>query len=87
MSKHLYSVPYRREGELVLNRVHRVTVVASSAEEARAFARLRDPRYAVTAPPGPRRGREVVAEQADGLTAAKAREFVEWRGASVEVVD
>ena len=30
---------------------------------------------------------EAEPEQADGLTQSKAREFVEWRGTEVEVVD
>ena len=81
--RHLYSVRYRRIDNP--NRVFRLTVVASDADEARAYARVRDVAFGSTVSSPKRRG--VVPEQADGLTAAKGREFVEWRGTSVEVVD
>lgn len=58
MPKHLYKIRFTRSDSPT--RVHRMTVVASSAEEARAYAQIRDPLFLATVPPGPRRGRAVV---------------------------
>jgi len=58
MDKFRYSVRYHRD--TVRSRVVRVTVTASSAEEARELARISDPHFSHTVA-SPKRGARVVA--------------------------
>jgi hypothetical protein len=71
---HIYFCKYRRRDNP--NRVYHTTVLARSAGEARAFLAIKDDQFGSTVS-SPRRGRAVVAEQDDGLTQAKAREWVQ----------
>jgi hypothetical protein len=88
-----YHVSYNRRGHSLRRRFYQI-VAATDADDARRVAAARDPLFRLD-PEGkpttvrtPRRMGEVPPPEAnDGLTAAKAREFVEWRGTSVEVVD
>ncbi len=73
MSRHIYFLKYRRRDNP--NRTYHETVIARSADEARAYLAIKDPAFGSTTQ-SPRRG-AVVAEP---------REFVDWRGARVEVV-
>ena len=68
-------------------RIYYVTVTARDADDARVAAKIRDPLFSHTVSSPKRGGVVQLPEQADGLTASKAREFVEWRGTMVEVVD
>jgi hypothetical protein len=70
---HLYAIKYRRHDSP--NRIWRMTVVARDADEAREYARIRDPQFGSTVT-SPRRGKAVdEPEGADPLTAAKAEAF------------
>ena len=78
------------------HRIHHMTVTAADADEARRITALRDPLYLISVA-SPRRGGRVVIEPPDPMDEAKARddllkgvahfdrEYVEWRGADVEV--
>jgi hypothetical protein len=79
-----YSCRYRRIDNG--RRIYRITLDARTADEARAKIAIHDPLFGSTVESPKRRG-QIVPEQDDDLTASKAREFVEWRGTSVEVVD
>lgn len=86
----LYHCKYRRKDD-PSGRVYRTTVVASSTDEARAYVALMDPAFGHTTV-SPRRGREVTAESADGLTQSKWRDELmegtahfEWHGHDIEV--
>jgi len=92
-----YRCRYRRTNE-TSGKVHTAIVGASDADDARARLRVIDVHAGHTSE-SPRRLRRLPSEpeQADGMTAAKARddldrgtahfdrEFVEWRGTEVEV--
>lgn len=56
MKRHLYRVVYRTD---LTSRRHYLTVVARDADEAREYAKMRDPRFLATVR-SPRRGAEVV---------------------------
>ena len=55
MKKYLYRVVFRTD---LTSRRHFLTVIARDADEAREYAKLRDPRYLATIV-SPRRGAEV----------------------------
>jgi hypothetical protein len=57
MTRHLYRLAYRRADNLA--RVYRMTVIAKDADEAREYARLRDPKFGSTIA-SPRKGREAL---------------------------
>jgi len=83
---YLYQVRYHRLAPS--RRVYRLTVIAANTDDARRAAAIRDPEFSNTVASPRRLGRLIQEpEQADGLTQSKAREFVEWRGTEVEVVD
>jgi len=85
----LYRYALRGRSLTIPGRVIRLTVNASSADDARRIAAARIPDFGTTLPRvGVRRlGRVVVEpEQADPMTQAKAREFATWRDTDVEVV-
>lgn len=69
-----YTVRYRRSDSA--SRVYRMTVTAKNAEDARRAAAIRDPGFASTTQTPRRLGAVVEPEMADGLTAAKGREWV-----------
>jgi hypothetical protein len=84
-TRHLFSVRYRRNDHP--SREYRMTVVATSADEARAFVALRDSAFHST-PVSPRKGRAVVEpEGEDGITASKRREWVQEHPGYVLVAD
>ena len=78
-----YAVRYRRT--VLPGRIVRVTVTAHDADDARRIAAMRDPQYGSSVEV--HRRERVILEEPDGMDQAKAREFVEWRGTMVEVVD
>lgn len=92
---HVYRVSYRRADNLA--RIYRITVRARNADEARAYAKLRDPKFGSTVT-SPRKGREVLPpESADGITQAKYRDELlegtahfdrvttDWHGHSIDI--
>jgi hypothetical protein len=85
----LYRYRLRGYSRSIPSRIIHLSVTASSADDARRMAQIRNPDFGTTLPrQGIRRGGRVVEEpeSADGMTQAKAREYVEWRGCEVEVV-
>jgi hypothetical protein len=82
----MYRYQLRGRSLTIPGRIIRLTVIAANADDARRVAAIRNPDFGHTIQT-PRRLGRFVDEQADGLTASKAREFVEWRGTMVEVVD
>jgi hypothetical protein len=72
-----YSVSYRRTAS-AMGPVHRMTVIAADADDARREAARLDPAFGATVVSPRRLG--VEPEQADPITAAKARELIEDEG-------
>jgi hypothetical protein len=84
----LYTYRLRARSLSIPNRIIHMTVRAANADDARRIAAMRNSDFGPTLPrQGIRRGARLEEpEQADGMTQAKAREYVEWRGCEVEVV-
>lgn len=82
----LYRYSLKGRSLSVPGRIIRLTVTAKDADDARRMAQARMPDFGTTVETPRRLGRVLEPEQADGMTQAKAREFVEWRGCEVEVV-
>lgn len=86
MTKHLFVVRYRRDNDHGINRIHRMTVIARDANEAREYARIRDPHFLYTIAT-PRKGGTVEPESEDPLTASKRREWIQEHNGYTLVAD
>ena len=71
----LYRYSLKGRSISVPGRIIRLTVTAKDADDARRMAQARVPDFGSTVETPKRRGR-VVLEEPDGMTQAKAREFV-----------